>query len=116
MDIRLKTEPFEFDGRTFQLCCNMNVLAEVQEAFGGSFYTALRSNSSIKGLLTFLTAMLNDYADQQGWDVHYEAAQVGRMLDPSAAAMAKRNSMIMGLVTAALTPAKQEDREEPEKN
>ena len=76
MDIRLKTEVFEFDGRTFQLCCNMNVLAEVQEAFGGNFYAALRSNYSIRGLMTFLTAMLNYYADRQGWDLHYEVAQV----------------------------------------
>lgn len=115
MDIRLKTEPFEFDGRTFQLCCNMNVLAEVQEAFSGNFYAALRASTSIKGLQTFLTAMLNDYADQQGWDVHYEVSQVGRMLDPSAAAMRKRNAMIMNLVSAALTPAASSE-EETQKN
>lgn len=113
MDIRLKTEAFEFDGRTFQLCCNMNVLAEVQEAFGGNFYAALRSNYSIRGLMTFLTAMLNDYADRQDWDLHYEVAQVGRLLDPSAAAISKRNTMIMGLVTSALTPATPAEEDTP---
>ena len=32
IDMRLERVPFEFDGHTFQLCCNMNVLADVQEA------------------------------------------------------------------------------------
>ena len=31
MDIRLETMPFELDGKTYQLRCNMNVLADVQE-------------------------------------------------------------------------------------
>lgn len=35
IDMRLERVPFEFDGHTFQLCCNMNVLADVQEAFDG---------------------------------------------------------------------------------
>ena len=52
IDMRLERVPFEFDGHTFQLCCNMNVLADVQEAFDGKISEALsgkagvRSNSS----------------------------------------------------------------------
>lgn len=41
IDMRLERVPFEFDGHTFQLCCNMNVLADVQEAFDGKISEAL---------------------------------------------------------------------------
>lgn len=41
IDMRLERVPFEFDGRIYQLCCNMNVLADVQEAFDGKISEAL---------------------------------------------------------------------------
>ena len=41
IDMRLERVPFEFDGHTFHLCCNMNVLADVQEAFDGKISEAL---------------------------------------------------------------------------
>jgi len=97
-DIRLKTTPFEFDGKTFQLCCNMNVLADVQEAYGGSIYNAL--DGTTKGLLHFLAAMLNDYAEASGWEERYTFRDVGRALSPSK--LADISAMVMGLVTDSL--------------
>ncbi len=82
MDIRLKKIPFEFDGKTFELCCNNNVLAEVQEVYGGTISTALRGKGTLKSIFTFLAAMLNDYADEQGWPERYTAKQVGRAILP----------------------------------
>ena len=35
MDLRLKSVPYELDGKTYQLRCNMAVLMDVQEAFDG---------------------------------------------------------------------------------
>lgn len=63
MDIRLKTVPYTFDGQEMTLCCNMNVLADVQEYFDGSFGRALEKRRTLKANIVFLTAMINDYFD-----------------------------------------------------
>ncbi len=97
-DMRLKKTPFEFDGKTFELCCNMNVLADVQEAFGGSISSAL--NCTTKGVLTFLAAMLNDYAESVGWEERYTSRDVGRALSPSQ--LNEVTLLVMPLVTDSL--------------
>ena len=104
MGLQLKTVPFEFDGKVFQLCCNMNVLADVQERFGGDLKAMLSANTTLTCITAFLTAMLNDYADSQGWPERYTAAQVGRQLDPTPAVMQKRNSMVLDLIYSAIVP------------
>ena len=80
MDIRLQQEPFEINGKTYMLRCNFNVLADVQEAFDGDFLAALDSAHSYRGVLEFVAAMLNDYADEQGWPERFTGKQVGRFL------------------------------------
>ena len=67
MDIRQKELPFVFEGRTYRLRCNMNVLADVQEACGGDIFTSLSGKSGLKNSLMYLAAMMTDYADEQGW-------------------------------------------------
>ena len=99
-DIRLEEIPFTFNGKTYQLRCNMNVLADVQEACGGNIAMALNGERTLGSVMLFLAAMLNDYADEMDWPERWTAKQLGRklsknMLDPS---------LIMGLVTRALTP------------
>ena len=66
MDIRLKTAPYTFDGMEMTLCCNMNVLADVQEYFDGSFGRALEKRRTLQANIVFLTAMINDYLDSIG--------------------------------------------------
>ena len=78
MGIRLKEVPYELDGKTYILRCNMNVLADVQEACGGTLDPAINGKSSLKGALLFLAAMLNDYADEQGWPERFTAKELGR--------------------------------------
>lgn len=34
MDIRIKTMPFEYKSKTYQLRCNFNVLADLEEEYG----------------------------------------------------------------------------------
>ena len=111
MDMRLKTVPFNFDGKVFLLCCNMNVLAEVQEIYDGAISKALSGKGTLRAVNAFLTAMLNDYADSQGWIERYDVKTVGRMLDTSPAAMTERNSIVMGLVSAAFASSKTEDED-----
>lgn len=113
-DLRLETLPFEFEGRRYLLRCNMNVLADVQEMNDGVISPALEGKRAQKSVLQFLAAMMNDYADEQGWfDEPEDGGEpvlakpftprgLGRVLDifdvPSA--------QILGLVTRAITPAR----------
>lgn len=108
MDIRLKKIPFEFDGKTYQLCCNNNVLADVQEAYGGEIKPALSGGGTLKSIFTFLAAMLNDYADEQGWQERYTARQVGRAILPLD--VESVTAIVMELVVDAVKSG------EPEKN
>lgn len=102
MDIRLKTVPFEWEGRTYNLCCNMNVLADVQEAFDGNFDAALSQKSTLRGVLAFLAAMLSDAADTMGAPERFTAREIGRKL-PLARRVEVQN-LVMGLVMASCAP------------
>ena len=107
-DIRLKTEPFELDGKTYLLSCSMNVLADVQEAYGGKISNALSAKATLKSCLEFLAAMLNDYADSQGWEERFTARQIGRALPPPR--MQELIDKVMPLVAATFgTEPKEED-------
>ena len=80
MDIRLKTAPFEWEGTVYNLCCNMNVLADVQEAFNGDLDAAVSQKSSLRGVLEFLAAMLNDASENIGASERFTARELGRKL------------------------------------
>ena len=67
MDVRLDSLPFEFEGRHYTLRCNMNVLADVQIAYNGDLSPALNDRGTLRSVLEFLAAMMNDWADEQGW-------------------------------------------------
>lgn len=112
-DIRLEETPFEFNGKTYMLRCNMNVLADVQEIYGGQILDAMTGGSPTKSVMEFLAAMLNDYAEEMGWPERYTSRDVGHKLSPKAV----RELDIMGMVTRAIAPPKPvsgADTEEPE--
>lgn len=102
---RMREIRYELDGKQYRLRCNMNVLADVQEAYDGDFMESLNSKSSMKGILEFLAAMLNDYADEMNWPERFTAKQLGRKL--------RREEIpgveIMALVTEAVLPRKKEE-------
>ena len=110
-DMRLKKTQYDFDGRSFELCCNMNVLAEVQEKNGGEIASLLNARSTLKSVMLFMAEMLNDYADSQGWPERYTAKQVGRMISPSE--LSAITDTVMDLVISAI---KSDPAEEDEKN
>ena len=110
MDIRLKIVPFEWEGKTYNLCCNMNVLADVQEAFEGDLDAALSGKSSLRGVLAFLTAMLNDAADMMGAPERFTVRGIGRRL-PLARRVEVQN-LVMGMVLASCAPADDVDGDE----
>ena len=99
-DIRLEELPFDFEGKRFLLRCNMNVLADVQELHGGMISEALNGEKPTESVLEWMAAMLNDYADEQGWPERYTAKSLGRKIS---LAMVK-DLDVMGIVTRALVP------------
>ena len=104
MDVRLKTEPFALNGKVYNICCNMNVLADVQEAYGGDFRNALNNPTSLRTSLVFLAAMLND-----------AAKDLGRMLPVSASSIQKITDVVRLLVTSSFYSESLEEAAE-EKN
>ena len=82
MDIRLQEKKFHFKDRDYILRCNMNVIADVQEACGGNIFRVIDDKSTLKGVLIWLAAMMNDYADEQGWEDYtpYTGRSLGREL------------------------------------
>lgn len=111
MDIRQKALPFAFEGRTYKLRCNMNVLADVQEASGGRISTSLSGKAGLKSCLMYLAAMMTDYADEQSWTnedgmpLTFTWRALGRVLRAEDVPQAE----ILGLVLDALTPPKSGD-------
>ena len=120
MDLRQKELPFVFEGRTYKLRCNMNVLADVQEASGGRISASLSGKARFKNSLMYLAAMMTDYADEQGWTdengmpLTFTWRALGRVLRPEEVPQAE----ILRLVLDALTPPKSgdagENTEQPE--
>lgn len=98
MSIRLQTKPFDYEGKTYILRCNMNVLADVQDAYDGNLGAALDEKKPFRSVLAFLAAMMNDYADEMHWPERFTARQLGRTLT------SRDLPDIMGLVVAALVP------------
>ena len=123
-DVRLREVPFELDGRSYTLRCNMNVLADVQEAYNGDLGPALSTRGTLRSALEFLAAMLNEDADRQGLfdpgvtrdgypcapelDKRFTARQLGRKLKREEIPMVE----IFTLVTAELTPGRAPDQAE----
>ena len=118
-DIRLKTVPFELDGKTYKLCCNMNVLADVQEDFGGSIGNAI-AGGSVKSVLSFLSAMLNECCEIEGYPERFTRRELGRRYGMDIKALQRIGDIVMPLVIGSLpkreTPADGKDSEDGEKN
>ena len=114
-DIRLKRRAWRFADREWELCCNMNVIADVQGIYG-DLGSALSGENIMRSVLDFLACMMNDWADTQGWQVRYTGRELGRILDwPT---FNEVQAIVMELVTSAISPADGEDNpeEDPGKN
>lgn len=115
-DVRQKTAEYEYAGRIYNLTCNMNVLADVQEEYDGDLMRALRSVTSFKSTLRFLAAMLNDAAETQdlrgegGKLLRVTARELGRNLNIDQ--VKDVTPLIMKLIIEAVPV--EEDAEKPE--
>ena len=98
MDIRLKTVPYEYCGHKLNLCCNMNVLADLQEE--GSLDALLDGTKSLRSFNMLMAAMINDAADADGVDLHVTHREFGRTSGWKD--FAKLRSDIFGLLISAV--------------
>lgn len=76
--IRLEERPFELDGKRYLLRCNMAVLETVEEAHGD--FEAVTQLPVRKASLELLAAMMNDYAEEQGWDESWTPEQLKKRI------------------------------------
>lgn len=107
MDLRLREDTAEVNGRRYVLRCNMAVLAEVQAgAEDGNIMTVLRSGPFVAAPRIF-AAMLNDFAAEQGWPERYTPEQAARLLPPHAA------TPLVGMLSDAMTDGAPEMDENP---
>lgn len=109
MDVRQKTAEFAYEGRVYDLTCNMNVFADVQCEFDGDLKRALRSVMQFRTTMVFLAAMLNDAAETQdlrgedGKLLHVSARELGKRLTLEQTTEATR--VIIPLIAAAMPEA-----------
>lgn len=83
-NVKEKTVPFEFDGKTYQLMLNFNIIAAIQEKYG-DIDTCFNSMDKAKNQIWLLCTLLNEAAEmhnenhQEQWDLLTET-QVGRRI------------------------------------
>lgn len=74
--LRLEEKPLDLEGKSYLLRCNMAVLESVENQYGDMEHVLelpVRAAS-----LDLLAAMLNDYAEEQGWEERWTVARLKR--------------------------------------
>lgn len=105
MTLQLEELPFELDGKTYLLRCNMAVLEAVQEAHEGNFAEVLEAPVN-ESALEFLAAMLNDYAWEQGWPELWTPQQIKRRVS-----LAMLTQIFKLVTRSIMVPEKKPDAE-----
>ena len=108
MDVRLKTMPYEIDGQKLTLCCNMDVLADLQ-AQSGELQELLESRRSMRSYLRLLAAMINSELRAMGQDASYTDAELGRRI--GFREFQKNSGAVFGLLISAVEADEPEDAE-----
>ena len=81
-NIRLQEVPFSFEGRNYKLRCTMNVVADVQDQNGGDLLSSLTTKNFFRGILVWVSSMMNNYAEAEGWEDYtpYTARYLGNKI------------------------------------
>ena len=109
MDLRLKTLPFEYGGHNLQLCCNFNVLADLQAT--GELEDMLDQKRSFRNFTRLLAALVNEAADAAGLDLSVTDREIGRAVSWQEFRRIQRD--VFGLLFAAVM-APDDDEAEPD--
>lgn len=105
--IRLEEKPFELEGKLYRLRCNMAVLESIEEAHGDM--EAVMQLPVRTASLELLRAMLDDYAEEQGWEERWTLPQLKRRV--SYAMLMELD--LVGMLFRAISPAKQNTPADP---
>lgn len=97
--LRLEEVPFELEGKTYMLRCNMAALEAMQEEQGGDF-ASLLDMPATKSTVIFLAAMLNVYAEEQGWPERWDVKTLKRKVSFAMI----QDADVLGLVTRGVLP------------
>lgn len=106
--LRLEEKRFDLDGRTYTLRCNMAVLDTIQEAHGGDFGNVMKL-PAMAAMAEILAAMLNDSAEDHGWETDWTARKVKKRV--SYAVLLDLD--ILGMFARAVIPANADTSEVP---
>lgn len=98
MSLRLEEKQFEIDGKVYVLRCNMAVLEALSTAYGS--FQAVMDLPMAEGLPALLAAMLNDYAEDMGWEQSWTARKIKKRY--SLAGLMELG--ILGMFNRAITP------------
>ena len=101
MSLRLEEKRIEVDGKTYVLRCNMAVLDALETAYGS--FQAVMELPVREGQAAILAAMLNDYAEDMGWEQSWTAKKIKKRFPYSVLL----DLDIMGLFTRAVVPESQ---------
>ena len=108
MTIQLEEKKLELDGKTYTLHVNMCVLDRVQEAHNGNLKELM--DQSVNSVSTEVMAcMLNDWAEDMGWDEHWSDKDVKKRF--SLAALKELD--VFGMFIRAITPSNVYTAEKP---
>ena len=97
--LRLEEVPFELEGKTYLLRCNMAALEAMQETQDGDF-SALLNMPATKSTVIFLASMLNVYAEEMGWPERWSVQDLKRKVSFAMI----QEADVLGLVTRGVLP------------
>ena len=101
--LRLEEKPIQIGDRAYVLHMNMSVLERIQEACGGQIKD-LMQKSMHDGNAVTVAAMLNDYAEDQGWEQDWTDRKVKKLFTPAMMRMLD----VTGMFFRAMTPETEE--------
>lgn len=98
MSLRLEEQRIEIDGKVYVLRCNMAVLDALETAYGS--FQAVMDLPMLEGLAAIMAAMLNDYAEDMGWEQSWTARKIKKRY--SYAGLQELG--VLGMFNRAVTP------------
>jgi len=101
--LRLEEKQIQIGDRTYVLRMNMSVLERIQEACGGEIKGLMHKNMYDGNAIT-VAAMLNDYAEDQGWEQDWTDRKVKKLFNPAMMKMLD----VTGMFFRAMTPETEE--------
>ena len=105
MTIKLEEKTIELCGKAYVLHANMSVLDRVQEMHDGDI-AALLNTKQNDAAAEILSAMLNDWSEDQGWEEEWTVRKVKKYFSTAML----RDLDVIGMFFRAMTPAKSKEK------